>query len=668
MKIVRMTEREFKKEYGHDCIRYFEGQTPPLPFGGVWGKVSPGSHTELHSHSEAEAFVIVQGAGYIYSTDGQSHKIEVGDLIEFAPFEKHKLSNSSNEYLIYLSLYWNDQARALAIETHTENGPKLITATPPTPNGDLHLGHLSGPFSAADVLKRSSRLQGQRCYYLTGIDVNQSYVKLKGEKHCVEPLVIANEYGNRMQKTLADTEILPDHWADPSASAYHSAFVIKCFKKLYADGYIYLKETLQPYCSCKERFISEAFIRGNCPHCGSESDGNACEACGRPNDCVDLQNSFCKLCGSKPLLRKVERFYFKLSLFQSQLSSFISNTCMSPHLRRLSVSMLQEGLPDIAVSQITDWGIPVPVNGFEDQRIYVWFEMAPGYLSASQELAENEGLESWEYFWKGRGEIVQCFGFDNGYYHALLFPAVFMAFDPDIQLPKSFVVNEFYQLNQKKFSTSRGHAIWGSDFVGTHGADYTKLYLSATRPEDSQSNFELEDFNAFITNVVHGTWATWVQSVAHAHIVYSGGKTCDTGAWDSDHRKLMSDLERCKRDAILNYSPEFFSTKYVFKLANEIAIFSSNFLAKQSTALANASEDAYTRTTLAISVAAIRAFAEIMYPITPNLSTRLLTDLGIVGISAFTDGVPFCTSGVNITELGVSTFKNIENNKCIAVV
>ena len=27
----------------------------------------------------------------------------------------------------------------------------IVTVTPPTPNGDLHLGHLSGPFLAADI-------------------------------------------------------------------------------------------------------------------------------------------------------------------------------------------------------------------------------------------------------------------------------------------------------------------------------------------------------------------------------------------------------------------------------------------------------------------------------------------------------------------------------------
>lgn len=36
----------------------------------------------------------------------------------------------------------------------------IVTITPPTPNGDLHLGHLSGPFLSADVFARRMKQLG----------------------------------------------------------------------------------------------------------------------------------------------------------------------------------------------------------------------------------------------------------------------------------------------------------------------------------------------------------------------------------------------------------------------------------------------------------------------------------------------------------------------------
>ena len=49
---------------------------------------------------------------------------------------------------------------------------------------------------------------------------------------------------------------------------------------------------------------------------------------------------------------------------------------------------LEEGLKDRAITRDIEWGIPVPLPGFEKKRIYVWFEAVIGYLSASKEWAK----------------------------------------------------------------------------------------------------------------------------------------------------------------------------------------------------------------------------------------------------------------------------------------
>ena len=48
------------------------------------------------------------------------------------------------------------------------SAPVWITATPPTPNGDLHVGHIAGPYVAGDVLRRFLAADG--------IDVNQTLI------------------------------------------------------------------------------------------------------------------------------------------------------------------------------------------------------------------------------------------------------------------------------------------------------------------------------------------------------------------------------------------------------------------------------------------------------------------------------------------------------------
>ena len=86
----------------------------------------------------------------------------------------------------------------------------LATAAPPTPNGDLHLGHLSGPYSGADILVRARRLQGGDALYLTGSDLHQSYVPTKARRDGVEPLTMAEGFADEIGRIFVKYHELID--------------------------------------------------------------------------------------------------------------------------------------------------------------------------------------------------------------------------------------------------------------------------------------------------------------------------------------------------------------------------------------------------------------------------------------------------------------------------
>src|SRR5260370_32266263 len=88
---------------------------------------------------------------------------------------------------------------------------------------------------------------------------------------------------------------------------------------------------------------------------------------------------------------------------------------------------------------------------------------------------------------------VQFFGYDNSYFHAVLFPAVFTAYDPAIPLPTEFIVNEFYRLDGLKFSTSRQHAIWAPDALAEIGSDLLRYHVLSDRPNGRQTSFSRAD-------------------------------------------------------------------------------------------------------------------------------------------------------------------------------
>src|SRR2546430_12700278 len=58
----------------------------------------------------------------------------------------------------------------------------VVVAPPPTPNGDLHVGHLAGPYLSADVFTRFERLRGRAVVSAISTDENQTYVVTTAER------------------------------------------------------------------------------------------------------------------------------------------------------------------------------------------------------------------------------------------------------------------------------------------------------------------------------------------------------------------------------------------------------------------------------------------------------------------------------------------------------
>ncbi len=72
-----------------------------------------------------------------------------------------------------------------------------------------------------------------------------------------------------------------------------------------------------------------------------------------------------------------------------------------PRSSTLRVTLWSKGLIGRAVTRDMDWGIPVPVEGYEGKVLYVWFEAVIGYLSATIEWAQNNGTpDAWKKWWQ----------------------------------------------------------------------------------------------------------------------------------------------------------------------------------------------------------------------------------------------------------------------------
>ncbi|MCX4984745.1 class I tRNA ligase family protein [Streptomyces sp. NBC_00572] len=76
----------------------------------------------------------------------------------------------------------------------------------PTPNGELHPGHLGGPFPAADALARHLRAEGHRVTVFSATDGWESYVLPAARREDRTPEETAHDYHLRIRAALAATD------------------------------------------------------------------------------------------------------------------------------------------------------------------------------------------------------------------------------------------------------------------------------------------------------------------------------------------------------------------------------------------------------------------------------------------------------------------------------
>ena len=138
--------------------------------------------------------------------------------------------------------------------------------------------------------------------------------------------------------------------------------------------------------------------------------------------------------------------------------------------------------------------MPLPEPGYEDKRIYVWFEAVIGYLSAAKEWAALRGQpDAWEPFWSGDARAYYFMGKDNIPFHTIIWPAMLTGYG-GLALPYDVPANEFVTLEGRQLSTSRNWAVWVGDYLDRYDPDPLRYHMSATMPETSDSDFSWHDF------------------------------------------------------------------------------------------------------------------------------------------------------------------------------
>ena len=370
----------------------------------------------------------------------------------------------------------------------------LIGGAWPYANYFLHVGHLAA-LLPGDILAKYFRGMGDNVMYVSGSDCHGTPITERARKENVTPESIATFYHNEFVKTFNALGFEYDKYSATMNKEHHE-YVQAQFKRMYDNGYIYEKEEEQDYCEKCQTFLSDREIEGTCPHCGGKSAGDQCEECGDSLDSSEVIDKHCKRCGSKTIMKNNKHLYFKLLVFKDQLQKLIDDNKTTWRKNALGEAQkyIDMGLVDRAATRQLEWGIKVPVPGYDDKRIYVWIEAVLGYMSVGYEVAKQRGID-FDQFMSNDNPNLKTYvhGKDNIPFHTTIFPALILAIKNNYRLPDYIVSSAYVNLNQEKMSKSKGNLITVNELLKYFDSDTLRFYFAFKGPETNDINCSIED-------------------------------------------------------------------------------------------------------------------------------------------------------------------------------
>jgi methionyl-tRNA synthetase len=365
----------------------------------------------------------------------------------------------------------------------------------PYANSSLHLGHIAGLISG-DVLARYHRLKGDNVLYVSGSDCHGTPITERAKKEKVNPRDIASRYHDEFKTMFERLNFSYDLYSKTDTE-YHKEKVKILFRKLYDNGYIYEKLEPQAYCEHCGKFLADREIILTCPECGTETKGDQCDNCLHVPTQDELKIGNCIECGSKITEKENKVLYLALSKFQKQIEEHTKevNSSWRINARNETDKYLKQGLVDRAVTRDLNWGVEIPVDGYEDKRMYVWIDAVLGYLTDSMKVCEERGL-NWEDFWKEghNNKIYMCHGKDNIMFHSIILNALLLGQEENYHLVDTIVSAEYLNFNDQKFSKSKGIGMTALEALDIYDSDSLRYHLVSNGPEKKDTNFTIEDF------------------------------------------------------------------------------------------------------------------------------------------------------------------------------
>jgi methionyl-tRNA synthetase len=351
---------------------------------------------------------------------------------------------------------------------------------------------------------------------VSGSDMHGTPTLVRAEKEGTTPAAIAERF-HEVNRTAFERLGVSFDLYTTTRTVVHERTVQMIFLALLENGFIRRRTEENAYCPKHQRFLPDRYLLGVCPHCGFESArGDECDNCGRPLEPKQLGSPRCALCGTPAEFRASEHFYLELDQLQPKLGEWLAKQAhWRPGTLRVAENFLAEGLHPTPITRDLDWGVPIPLEGYDTKRFYVWFDALIGYLSASKEWALKAGRpDDWHRFWDETEDVRPYYfvGKDNKFHHTIVWPSVLLGVG-GLHLPYDVPANEWMLVEGGKISRtrSRDESIFIPALLEKYAPDVIRFYAALMAPEHHDTEFSWAEFDSVREEVLANQYGNLVQ-------------------------------------------------------------------------------------------------------------------------------------------------------------
>jgi methionyl-tRNA synthetase len=436
----------------------------------------------------------------------------------------------------------------------TEAKKILVGVAWPYANGEKHIGQIAGAYLPPDIFARYQRMLGNDVLMVSGSDTHGTPVTLKAEAEGVDPAVVIDKYHELFVDGCVQLGLTFDLYSHTDTEN-HWTVTQQMFTQHLEAGFIYKDVQKQWFDPVAKRFLADRYVEGTCPFCGNgEARGDQCDNCGRIYDALELKNPRSKISGATDLeVRETEHFFLDMGKMNEPLLEWIQvgKEHWRPNVINFTRGQLElRELRGRAITRDIDWGIPIPLEGYGDKRIYVWYDAVIGYLSAAVEWAKLTGRpDAWREWWDGdvnpEALIYNFIGKDNIPFHTIIWPGMLIGYNAggaNLNLPYDVPANEYLSLGGDKFSTSRGRVIGFNSVLREFQPEAWRYVLTAMAPETADVDFTWQEFMDRVNNELVANWGNLVNRVLGFAFKRYDGKIPTPGELDATDQALLDEV------------------------------------------------------------------------------------------------------------------------------